>query len=397
MLVAERYRVGASLGRGGMGEVYRGTDELLGRAVAIKFLLPTRHDELAAARFHREARAAALLNDQHVVAAFDFGRHEDGYFLVMELVEGRSVAEELKTNGPLPGERALDIVRQAAAGLAAAHREDIVHRDIKPGNLLLGVDGAVKVADFGIARFVADTTTTLTATGQVLGTSFYMSPEQAEGGPAETSSDVYALGCVLYQLVTGHPPFQGDQPASIMYQHVAVAPVPPSDLRPELAGACETLMFRMLAKDPADRPTAAEVATGAPLVPLARPQNEAPTAQIPALRPKRAVLAGAAAVVAIAVAVALAVLIRSDPGRLPTTDLLPSKPPAVSTPPSTARTTPPPVARTTRPPSTVVAGTRTNKPSTTGKSPQPSSSHTKGHAKTPQPKSTKPPKATKNS
>jgi serine/threonine-protein kinase len=354
-----------------MGAVYRGTDEVLGRSVAVKFLLPHRQDDLAATRFRREAHAAALLNDEHVVAALDFGEHDDGYFLVMELVEGGSVAEELRSNGPLSAEHALGIVRQAAAGLAAAHRENIVHRDIKPGNLLLGADGTVKVADFGIARFLADTTTTLTATGQVVGTSFYLAPERALGRPAGPASDVYALGCVLYQLLTGHPPFMADEPASIMYQHVEVDPAPPSDLRPELAGPCETLLFRMLAKDPAQRPSAAEIASGAEIAPLEPRTDETPTVPVTALtRSGRRVLAGVAAVAAAAAAVALGVLIRPDLGNLPATELLPpaprstpsTTPAAVTTSAQTVRTTRPSVsARTTSLPVERPATSRSDK------------------------------------
>ncbi len=386
MLVADRYRLGSPLGRGGMGAVYRGTDELLGREVAVKFLLPNRQDDMAAARFRREAHAAALLSDEHVVAALDFGEHDDGYFLVMELVEGRSVAEELRSNGPLPADDALDIVRQAAAGLAAAHRENIVHRDIKPGNLLLGPGGTVKVADFGIARFLADTTTTLTATGQVVGTSFYLAPERALGRPAGPASDVYALGCVLYQLLTGHPPFMAEDPASIMYQHVEVDPAPPSGLRPELAGPCETLLFRMLAKDPEQRPTAAAIASGAEIAPLEPRTAEAPTVPATVLGgSRRGVLAGAAAVTAAAAAIALAVLLGPDLGNLPATDLLPS------TPPSTPRTTPaavtthPPTVRTTRPPTTAPITNRPVKPPATSRPTHGPAEpgKTKGHPKTP--------------
>src|SRR4051794_25397825 len=209
-----------------MGGVYRATDEGLDPQVAIKLLLPVRESPSAEERFLREARAAAMISDPHVVAALDFGKHGDGYFLAMELVEGRTVSEELRTHGPLPPDRAVDIVRQAAAGLAAAHRHGLVHRDIKPGNLLLTSDGRVKVADFGIVRF-ADTTTTLTATGQIVGTTQFLAPERALGRTAEAASDVYALGCVLYQLVTGHPPFVADDPTAIMYQHVEMTPARP--------------------------------------------------------------------------------------------------------------------------------------------------------------------------
>ncbi|GAB3812158.1 serine/threonine-protein kinase [Kribbella italica] len=246
-----------------MGEVFRAVDEVLERPVAVKLLLPTEHDSSASERFQREARAAARLSDPHVVSVYDFGPHGDGFFLVMELVEGRDVSRELEDNGPVPKDRAIDIVEQAAHGLAAAHRVDVVHRDVKPGNLLVGADGIVKVADFGIASVPGQGATTLTATGQIIGSSRYLAPERARGGRAGQPSDVYALGCVLYQLVTGDPPFTADNPTAILYQHVDADPVPPSAERPELAGAFEQVLLRMLAKDPAARPTAAEIAGGA--------------------------------------------------------------------------------------------------------------------------------------
>jgi len=152
-----------------MGEVFRGTDEQLGREVAVKLLLRSDRDPRAAERFHREARAAARLNDGHVVAVYDFGQHDDGFFLVMELVEGGSVADELAEHGPLSKERAIEIIEQSAAGLAAAHREDVVHRDVKPSNLLISTDGTVKVADFGIAHLPGEGASTLTGTGQIIG------------------------------------------------------------------------------------------------------------------------------------------------------------------------------------------------------------------------------------
>ncbi len=246
-----------------MGEVFRAVDEVLERPVAVKLLLPTDRDSSATERFQREARAAARLSDPNVVSVYDFGQHGDGFFLVMELVEGRDVSRELEVNGPLSRDRATDIVEQAAHGLAAAHRVDVVHRDVKPGNLLVGEDGIVKVADFGIASVPGQGATTLTATGQIIGSSRYLAPERARGGRAGQPSDVYALGCVLYQLVTGQPPFTADNPTAILYQHVDADPVPPSAERPELAGAFEQVLLRMLAKDPAERPTAAEIAAGA--------------------------------------------------------------------------------------------------------------------------------------
>jgi serine/threonine protein kinase len=261
MLLAQRYRLSESIGRGGMGEVWRATDEALGRPVAVKLL--HRHgatEEEAAERFRLEAHAAAVLSDPHVVTVYDFGRHDDTLFLVMELVEGRSVAAELRAHGAMAPGPAADIVTQAAAGLSAAHRQGVIHRDVKPGNLLLAADGTVKIADFGIARLVTGAERALTSTGEIPGTSHYLAPERARGRPGGPEADVYALGCVLYQLVTGHPPFYGDTPVAVAYQHVDTDPVPPGDLRPALAGSFESFLLQMLAKDPTQRPTAEQVA-----------------------------------------------------------------------------------------------------------------------------------------
>ncbi|MEU4292808.1 serine/threonine-protein kinase [Kribbella sp. NPDC026596] len=360
MLVAKRYRMGPSIGRGGMGEVFRATDEQLGRLVAVKLLLPTDHGVRAAERFHREARAAARVSDAHVVSVYDFGDHDDGFFLVMELVEGRSVAEELAEHGTLPKDRAIDIVEQAAMGLAAAHREDVVHRDVKPGNLLLAADGTVKVADFGIAHLPGEGSTTLTAAGQIIGTTHYLAPEQAKGAQAGKASDVYALGCVLYQLVTGRPPFTADHPAAILYQHVDTPPAPPSANRPELSGSFETVLLQMLAKDPADRPTADEIAAGAlrtqapghapwPLVAVPAASaldtkqdviSDGDSAPPNRMR-NRSLVAGLIAVIATAAAVTAGVVLNENDKRLPpTTDVGPQ--PTQSTPgpkPAATRTT----------------------------------------------------------
>jgi serine/threonine protein kinase len=264
VLVAQRYRLEDSLGRGGMGEVWRGTDEVLGRQVAVKLLHPFLAGETAADRFRMEAKAESLVHDPHVIEVLDFGTDEHGLFLVMELVEGRSVAEELAEHGAMDPDRAADIVAQAAAGLGAAHRQGVIHRDIKPGNLLLTADGTVKVADFGIARLASDPAAALTLTGEIIGTSHYLAPERALGRPAGPEADVYSLGCVLYQLVTGDPPFQADAPAAVAYQHVDTEPVPPGELRPGLTDAFEEFLLTMLAKDPADRPTAQQVADWSP-------------------------------------------------------------------------------------------------------------------------------------
>ncbi|TCC25292.1 serine/threonine-protein kinase [Kribbella speibonae] len=342
MLIAERYLLGPSLGRGGMGEVFRATDEQLGRPVAVKLLLPSDRDERAGERFQREARAAARLSDPHVVSVYDFGPHGDGFFLVMELVEGRTVAAELDRSGPMPKERAIDIVEQAAAGLAAAHREDVVHRDVKPSNLLLTADGTVKVADFGIAHLPGDGTTTLTATGQIVGSTHYLAPERARGGQAGKAADVYGLGCVLYQLVTGQPPFTAEHPAAILYQHVDADPTPPSLSRPELGGSFENVLLRMLAKDEAARPTAAEIAGGAlraqpDLEPVAATlpvvTAEQPIApEQPPLMRRKALLVGGIAVLVTGAAVLAGVVLNDDPKLPPTTDVGPGSGSRATTP-----------------------------------------------------------------
>ncbi|WP_308307734.1 serine/threonine-protein kinase [Streptomyces sp. ISL-10] len=258
--MADRYRLDARIGQGGMGEVWRGSDEVLGRPVAVKLLLGQNADPQAAARFRMEAQTAARLNHPGVVAVFDFGTWDGRFYLVMELVEGRSLAEELATDGPLSPERVAAVAAQAAAGLVSAHRQGIVHRDIKPGNLLADSEGAVKIGDFGIARFVDDPSAALTGTGQIVGTSLYLAPERALGRTAGPASDVYSLGCVLYQLLTGRPPFQADTPTATLYQHIDAAPVPPLQLGVGLSPAFQNYLLVMLAKQPEDRPTADEVA-----------------------------------------------------------------------------------------------------------------------------------------
>lgn len=345
-----------------MGEVFRGTDEQLGRPVAVKLLLPSEDSSRAAERFHREARTAARLSDPHVVSVYDFGHHGDGFFLVMELVEGRTVAAELAEHGSLPKDRAIDIVEQAATGLAAAHREGVVHRDIKPANLLVTADGIVKVADFGIAHLPGEGSATLTVTGEIIGSMHYLAPERAKGAPAGEAADVYSLGCVLYHLVTGQPPFTAEHPAAILYQHVDAVPVLPSLVRPELGGPFEHVLLRMLAKDAADRPSAAEIASGAlraesvgdfapaAIVPAAVPAAAAVDAEpgtSPLVAPgspnpsrKGVLLAGAIAVLATAGAVLAVILANGNETKQPPTTDIGPQPGVSSSTPAATRTSP---------------------------------------------------------
>jgi serine/threonine-protein kinase len=260
VLIAGRYQLNTTIGRGAMGEVWRAYDQMLGRPVAVKVLLDRNTDPTADSRFRLEAQTAGRLHHPHAVGVLDFGEHEGRLFLVMELVEGDSLARVLADDGPLPAERVADIAAQAAAGLAVAHEQGIVHRDIKPGNLLLDTHGTVKIGDFGIARFMDDPSGALTATGQIVGTSLYIAPERALGKPAGPASDVYSLGCVLYQLLTGRPPFTASTPIVILHQHLDAAPVPPRELGVSLPPAFENYLLGLLAKRPEDRPTARQAA-----------------------------------------------------------------------------------------------------------------------------------------
>ena len=239
-----------------------GLDERLQRPVAVKLLTASAvGDDRSAARFRREARTAARLNHPRIVTVYDFGISDDRCFLTMELVKGSSLAHELRRRGPLPPARVAALAAQAAEGLAEAHRQGVVHRDIKPSNLLLDEDGMVKVADFGIARSPdTDSTACTTGPGPITGTSLYLAPEAALGEQAGPAADVYALGCSLYELLTGTPPFTGEHPVAVLCQHVETPAVSPCRLRPGLSDAFGDFVLRMLAKDPEQRPDAREVA-----------------------------------------------------------------------------------------------------------------------------------------
>jgi beta-lactam-binding protein with PASTA domain/predicted Ser/Thr protein kinase len=256
-VVGERYRVEARIGAGGMAEVYRGFDPVLNRTVAIKVLLPQfARDAGFVARFRREAQAAARLNQPNIVGVYDTGADGDRQYIVMEFVEGRTLAEFLAGGRRLTPMQSVDLTQKIARALASAHAQGIVHRDIKPGNVMVTRDGLVKVMDFGIARIQTDITAPQTSS--VIGTPTYLSPEQAQGHAVDARSDLYSLGCVLYELLAGRPPFTGDTPVAIAYKQVNEAPVPPSSHNPDVPPRLDAVVMKCLAKNPANRYQSAE-------------------------------------------------------------------------------------------------------------------------------------------
>jgi tRNA A-37 threonylcarbamoyl transferase component Bud32 len=246
-----RYRIESLLGRGGMAQVYLGTDPVLDRRVAVKILAPEfARDTSFVTRFRREARAAAALSHPNVVGIYDTGSDDGVHYIVMEYIRGRTLAEALH-DGPLLPERAVEVAGSVAGGLSFAHRNGIVHRDVKPGNIMLTPGGDVKVMDFGIAR--ATSAESLTQTATVLGTAAYFSPEQAQGQPVDARSDIYALGCVLYEMVTGSPPFTGDTALAVAYKHVRETPTPPSRRNRDVSPALDAVILKCLSKNADNR------------------------------------------------------------------------------------------------------------------------------------------------
>ncbi|MBJ31920.1 MAG: serine/threonine protein kinase [Acidimicrobiaceae bacterium] len=249
-----RYELHRQVARGGMADVYLARDLLLDRPVAVKVLFDQfSRDPNFVERFRREAQAAANLNHPNVVSVFDWGEEQGTYFIVMEYVEGRSLAEILRTDGPLPADRAAEVASDIAAALAFAHRNGLVHRDVKPGNVLVTASGHVKVADFGIATAMVGARNDLTQSGSVMGTAAYFSPEQAQGRPVDPRSDLYSLGVVLYEMLLGRPPFTGDTPVAVAYRHVQDQPLGLRAAGAPVAESLEAITLKLLAKNPVNR------------------------------------------------------------------------------------------------------------------------------------------------
>jgi beta-lactam-binding protein with PASTA domain/predicted Ser/Thr protein kinase len=286
-LLSERYQLGDTLGYGGMSEVHRGTDTRLSRDVAIKVLrADLARDPQFQLRFRREAQNAAALNHPAIVAVYDTGEVQTEFgplpYIVMEYVDGQTLREIVKTTGPLSQQRVIEVMADVCAALDFSHRHNIIHRDVKPANVMITRNGAVKVMDFGIARALGEGQN-VTQTAAVIGTAQYLSPEQARGEAVDARSDVYAAGCVLFELLTGEPPFTGDTPVAVAYQHVREDPRRPSDVNPQIPPALDAVVLKALSKNPANRyQSAAEMRTDLirvrngqqPLAPMVMSEDE---------------------------------------------------------------------------------------------------------------------------
>ena len=286
-LLGGRYELGEPLGYGGMAEVHRGRDVRLGRDVAVKILrADLARDPAFQARFRREAQSAAALNHPAIVSVYDTGDDSTGEgtvpYIVMEYVEGRTLRDVLRNEGRLLPERALEVTADVLGALDYSHRAGIVHRDIKPANVMLTRSGDVKVMDFGIARALATSAATMTQTAEIIGTAHYLSPEQARGEHVDARSDIYSTGCLLFELITGRPPFTGDSPVAVAYQHVREDPTPPSHLVEDVSPAIDAIVLKALAKNPANRyQSAAEMRADIERALAGRPVEATPILDMP--------------------------------------------------------------------------------------------------------------------
>ncbi len=251
-VLGERYQLQEPIGRGGMATIYRGRDMRMERTVAIKVLREVYStDPKFVTRFQREAKAASALQHPNIVQVYDYGQSDGSYFIVMELIEGADLRRYLRSRGVLAIDRAIIIAHDVALGLGAAHRRGIVHRDVKPQNVLVGRDGSIKLTDFGIASVYKDINAErLTTTGMTLGTVQYYAPEQAQGEIVSPAADVYALGIVMYEMLTGRTPFDGDTPVAVAMQHIQDAPIPPTQYNPNIPQVLEDIIMRCLEKVP---------------------------------------------------------------------------------------------------------------------------------------------------
>ncbi len=251
MIFGRRYRVTEKIGTGGMAEVYKAVDETLGRTVAVKVMHPRyAADPTFAARFRQEAQAAANLQSPYIVNIYDWGQDGDTYYIVMELVRGTDLKSIIQEKGALDSRRVAEIGAQVCSALSVAHGYDVIHRDVKPHNIMITPDGSAKVMDFGIARAG---NTTMTQTGSVLGTAHYVSPEQAQGRPLTAASDLYSLGIVLFEAATGKLPFDADTPVAVALKQVNEAAPLPRQFNPDIDPGLEGVIVTAMAKDPTAR------------------------------------------------------------------------------------------------------------------------------------------------
>ncbi|MFF0434613.1 serine/threonine-protein kinase [Streptomyces sp. NPDC004327] len=258
-LIAKRYRIKSAIGRGGMGQVWMADDEHLGRGVAVKTMTPLVGLTVAqiaqdAARFEREAKAVAKLDHTGLAAVYDLGVETGTHYLVMQYVQGLDLGDYIAEREPLSVAEAAAVGVQICSTLAAAHARGVVHRDLKPGNVRIRTDGVVKVLDFGVAAILDADTKKLTTTGERLGSFLYMAPEQVMGEPVDRRTDLYALGCLIHEMLTGRPVFEHESPLVVPSLHTGTEPEPLRSLRPDVPEEIETLVLDMLAKKPADRP-----------------------------------------------------------------------------------------------------------------------------------------------